>query len=608
MDSQQVCLHAAVEAQAARTPDAIAVTDGSAELTYAELMDRADEWAGALAARGVTVEDTVAVQLDRSVDLMCALLGILRVGAAYVPIEPGTPAARVRQVIDGARARVCLADDGAATGPAADGVDIVVASRVAGSAVPATWPVVDPANLCAVYFTSGSTGRPKGVACTHEGWANRMAWMQRHHRLEPGEAVLHKTTLTFDDAAVELFWPLRYGGRVVMLPPGEHRDPRAIIEAVVAHEIVHLNVVPSMLDLLLAELTEDDTARLPALRTVLSSGEALRPELVARFFARFGDAVALDNTWGATEASIDSTCRDCTPADGAATTGAVSIGRPIDGAEVLVLDPALEDVPDGEHGDLYIGGIGVARGYLGDQSRTAAAFVPHPWRPGERIYRTGDRGRWTADGMLEFLDRRDRQVKIRGVRIELGEVEAVLRAYPGVLDVAATAWQATPNDKRIACFAVVSDRSEATPTRLRAYATDHLPGYAVPASITVLDRLPRLPSGKLDWQALPTPEVAEQAEYVAARTPTEEAVARIWGSVLGVARVGATDEFFALGGHSLLVVRATAQMVRAFGIQIPISLIFEKSTVELAATWIEERVLQEVAALTDDDALRMAPS
>ncbi|MBO4204432.1 amino acid adenylation domain-containing protein [Micromonospora echinofusca] len=606
MDQQSLpTLHDAVAAQAARTPDAVAVVDGSSALTYRDLMARAEALAGALADRGVGVDDTVAVLLDRSVTLAAALLGIMRAGAAYLPLETSTPPVRARQIIEDARAAVVLAaDDTCIAELRAAGLDVVHPDSSAAAGSP---PRVNGANLCAVYYTSGSTGRPKGVACTHEGWLNRLTWMQHRHGLRPGETVLHKTTLTFDDSAVELFWPLIVGGRVAMLPPRLHRDPRAIIEAAVEYQAVHLSFVPAMLELFLETLTPADLARLSALRSVLSSGEALRPALAARFFACFGARVSLDNTWGATEVSIDSTCHVCGPADGEATTAAVSLGRPIDRNEVLVLDGNLDPVADGEPGDLYIGGVGLARGYLHDPRRTADAFRPHPFRQGERLYRTGDRGWRGRDGLLHFLDRQDRQVKIRGVRIELGEVETVLRGCPGVADIAATVWQATPTDKRIACFVVTADAT-VTAATLREYAAQRLPAYAIPSSIAVIEHLPRLPSGKLDRQALPTPAAPEPVEYVVPRTPTEDAIARIWADVLGARRVGATDDFFVLGGHSLLAVRATARMIRAFGTEIPVSLIFESPTVDQAALRVEELVLASVRALTDEDAIRMASS
>ncbi|MFC7585151.1 AMP-binding protein [Nonomuraea antimicrobica] len=459
--------------------------------------------------------------------------------------------------------------------------------------------------MCAVYYTSGTTGEPKGVACTHEGWAARMAWMQRGHGLGPGEAVLHKTTLTFDDSAVEVFWPLAVGGRVAMIGPGDHRDPRAIIEAAVAHEVVHLQFVPSVLEQFLDTLTSADVDRLAALRTVLSSGEALRPELVRRFRDRFGDAVLLENTWGATEASIDSTRHVCVAADGAAEGGAVCLGLPIDGNEIHVLGSDLAPVQPGEPGQLAIAGRSLARCYLGDPRRTAAAFVPHPLHAGERIYLTGDRGIERPDGSFEYLDRLDRQVKIRGVRLELEEVETALRRHPEVADAVVTVWEPEPGDRRLAAYVVLAPAGEATPETLRVFLGGILPAYAVPNAVAVLDALPRLPNGKLDRRSLPAPAPGAPAGHTAPGSVTEQVIAEIWQDVLGLPRVGAHDDFFAVGGHSLLATRVVNRMRHAFDTHVPLSLLFEHPTVATQAEQVERLVATEIAAMDDDEVLSL---
>ena len=598
------CLHELIAEQIGRTPDAVAVT-GDGELTYAEL----DAWSDAIAARlidrGVRPDQVVGVLLDRSVRLIPALLGVLKAGAAYLPIEPETPAARITQLLRDSQAPACLTEPHLAEVVADAGCRpvVVTATPQAAPDVAPRLPVLDPDNLAAVYYTSGSTGKPKGVACTHGGWVNRMAWMQRHHPLGLGDPVLHKTTLTFDDSAVEIFWPLMVGGTVAVLAAGAHRDPRAIADAVVAHRVVHVQFVPSVLDLFLETVTEADVAAMTALRSVLSSGEALRPELVRRFRELFGDRVPLDNTWGATEVSIDSTCRVCTPQDGVGQGAAVSIGLPIDNNELLVLDHRYEQQPVRVPGELCIGGVGLARGYVGDPRRTAEVFVPHPTIPGERVYRTGDWGRIEPDGALTFLRRRDDQVKIRGVRIELGEVEYALRSHPAVTDAAVLAWTASPGDKRLAAYVVAPG---CTAAELTEHARTLLPVYAVPGSLAVLTELPRSASGKLNRRALPPPEATETAdEYVAPRTATEEVLAEIWSAVLGLDRLGVHDDFFAVGGHSLLATRAIGRMRQVFAADLPLPLMFEQPTVARAAAAVEEIVLAEVAELSDDEARQL---
>lgn len=600
------CLHELFAERAAATPGAVAVVDDDRSLTYRELDEASDRFAADLLAYGLDAEAVVGVLVDRDSRLAVTVLGIMKAGAAFLPLDTETPPARVARLLTSAQAALCVvrpdlvgvvSDAGVRPVPVPGGTRPAIVDRAL--------PTVDPDQLCSVYCTSGSTGEPKRVANTHAGWVNRMCWMQRRHGLRPGETVLHKTSLTFDDAAVELLWPLLVGGRVAMLAPGLHRDPRAIVRAGIRHRAVHLNTVPSMLELILDTLTGEDVAAWPDLRSVLSSGEALRPELVRRFRARFPDdgrAVSLDNTWGATEVSIDSTCHTCTAGD-TGGQGAVSLGTPIDNNQVHVLDGALRPVPVGASGELYIGGVGLARGYLRDPRRTAEAFVPHPTEPGQRLYRTGDIGLMRPDGSFTFFGRQDHQVKIRGIRVELGEIEAVLREYRGVRDAVADVWDAGPGDRRVAAYVVLAD-PVADLAELRGYLTAHLPAHAVPSALVPVAGLPRLPSGKLDRQALPAPDPRHVASvaYVPPRTATEEAVAEIWSEALTLPRVGATDDFFALGGHSLLAVRVTNRSSRVFDVDLPAALIFQQRTVAGVAARIEELVLADVDQLSDAEA------
>ncbi|MFL6122873.1 amino acid adenylation domain-containing protein [Actinophytocola sp.] len=597
------CLHELVEEQVACTPDAVAVTDDGGAVSYAELDAWANRVAGLLREHGVGPDVVVGVMLDRSVGMAAALLGVLKAGGAYLPIETDTPRARIARLLADGKAPVCLVSATHA-GLVADAGGRPLALPPSGGPTTAPAVAVHPANLCAVYYTSGSTGQPKGVANTHAGWVNRMCWMQRHHPLRPGETVLHKTTLTFDDAAVEIFWPLMVGARVAMLGPGLHRDPRAIADAAVRHRAVHVQFVPSMLDLFLETLTDADTDGLGALRSVLSSGEALRPALVRRFRDRFGDRVTLDNTWGATEVSIDSTCRVCRPEDASLGGRSVSIGVPIDNNEVLVLDQRLDQLPVWLAGELFIAGVGLARGYLGDPGRTAEVFLPHPYRPGERVYRTGDWGRLGADGALSFLSRRDDQVKVRGVRVELGEVEHALRVHPAVADAAVIAWEAVPGDKRLAAYVVLRGGTTCSPRLLTEHTRELLPGYAVPGSVLVVDALPRHANGKLDRRGLPAPAIHDEhgEPPVAPRTSAERIVTEIWASVLGTPHLGVNDDFFAEGGHSLLATRAIGRMRQAFTTALPLTLMFECPTPARAAAMVEEILLAEIAELTDEQA------
>ncbi|TDP89885.1 non-ribosomal peptide synthetase [Labedaea rhizosphaerae] len=600
-------LHEFVDDQAAATPNATAVINPDGTRTsYRALVDRADAIARSLAGHGVRLDDVVGVQLDRGPDLIPTLLGVLKAGAAFLPLETDTPPARVAKLLAGAKARLCVAEPGL---PDSGRPTVTVADLRPSEA---TLPRVRPLTLCSIYCTSGSTGEPKRVASTHEGWVNRMAWMQRRHGLRLGEVVLHKTTLTFDDAAVEVFWPLMTGGTVALLGPGLHRDPRAILEAGARHDAVHVQFVPSMLEFFVDTMSTADLDRWPSLRSVLSSGEALRPALVRRFAEAVGGRrISLDNTWGATEVSIDSTCHVCEPADydADAGDGAVSLGTPIDNNEVYVLDEHFRPVPAGVPGELYLGGVGLARGYLHDPRRTAESFVPHFERPGQRLYRTGDRGRLRADGSAEFLGRADHQVKIRGVRIELGEIESVLHEHPGIADAVAVV-HAMSTGPAVVGYVVPAGPDAPDLGELRAFAASQLSGYAVPGALVSIPALPLLASGKLDRRALPAPAETDlaAAEFVAPRTATEQAVAELWAEALGRPRVGATDDFFALGGHSLLAIRVTNRMSRAFGVPLSPVLLFEHRTVDAVAEQVTDLVLADIDELSDADAERLLTS
>lgn len=585
-----------VAEQVARTPGAQAVVDARHALTYRELDERAEATARRLRELGVGPEIRVGIVMDRSVEMVVAVLAVLKAGGAYVPVEPESPDQRVLEILEISGASVAVTQPAYADRLAALGRRTVTVAA-AGSAAPASAaPATSGDNLAAVYFTSGSTGRPKGVGCPHVGWINRMRWMQDRHGLQEGETVLHKTTLTFDDAAVELFWPLMYGGRVAVLEPGAHRDPRAIIDAAIRYRAVHLQFVPSVLDLFLETLTDEDVAGLSALRSALSSGEALRPITARRFLARFGDRVALDNTWGVTEASIDSSWHLVRTEDGTSMDESVPIGVAIPGSEVRVCDAGLGEVPDGVIGDLCIGGDGLARGYLGDPRNTALAFVPAPG--GRRVYRTGDRAVRRADGPIVFLGRADNQVKIRGVRVEPGEVEAALLAHAGVCAAAVVAVAATTGGKQLAAY-VVATQPGLSAGDLRAHLAGRLTAYAIPSTIACVPALPLLASGKVDRKALAAqaavePE-AESAAYVAPSTTTEETVAAIWCAVLGLERVGVDRDFMEAGGHSLIAVRVLSRLRQAYELDLPLRMIFDFPTIQSTAARIEQILTAELA-------------
>jgi amino acid adenylation domain-containing protein/non-ribosomal peptide synthase protein (TIGR01720 family) len=439
-------------------------------------------------------------------------------------------------------------------------------------------------NLAYVIYTSGSTGQPKGAMNTHRGLCNRLRWMQQAYHLTPADRVLQKTPFSFDVSVWEFFWPLMTGARLVMARPGGHQDSAYLVQLVAAQQITTLHFVPSMLGLFLEEPRLETCA---SLRRVLCSGEALPFELQERFFARLDGE--LHNLYGPTEASIDVTAWAC---QRQSQSPSVPIGRPIANTQIYLLDAQLQPVPIGVAGELHIGGVGLARGYLHRPDLTAEKFIPHPFspEPGARLYKTGDLARYLPEGAIEFLGRLDQQVKIRGFRIELGEIEAVLRHHPAVGEVVVLARDEGPGEKRLVAYVVPLPAQSVPLSELRSFLQAKLPDYMVPAAFVLLPALPLTPNGKLDRRALPPPEQGRpelKRAYVAPRTPTEEVVAGLWAQVLGIEQVGVEDNFFELGGHSLLATQVLSRLRTAFQVELPLRALFEAPTVAGLAQSIE---------------------
>ncbi|MFF9180561.1 amino acid adenylation domain-containing protein [Streptomyces misionensis] len=555
-------LHGLFERRCARQPRALAVMDAATgrSLTYGELERRANRVARGLRAAGVGDGDRVAVALRRGPDLMAALFGVLKAGAAYVPVDPDYPAGRITHMLDDSRAAAVLLDDAGADEPWAAGRPHAyrVAELEAGQDDTPPVTGAGPDSLAYVIYTSGSTGRPKGVMIEHRSAVNRLAWMQRLYPVGAGDVLLQKTPVSFDVSVWELFWWAAEGARLVLLPPGAEKDPREVARAVRDHGVTVLHFVPSML----GPFLDLGAQGLSSLRYVFCSGEALPPGHVERFARAFRPGAAglprLVNLYGPTEAAVDVTAYDC-PADPAATVRRVPIGRPVDNTSLYVLDEHGRPQPAGVPGELCIGGVQVARGYLGLPRLTEERFTADPFVPGGRIYRTGDIARWLADGTLEYLGRSDGQVKVRGNRVETGEVAAALRELPGVRDAVVTV-TGSGGGGRLAAYYVADD--DPGPERLRAALLARLPAFMVPALLCRIDRVPLTPSGKTDLRALPDPrDLAGPAGDGEPADPVQAALARIWAEVLEVPRVGVHDDFYALGGDSirLLTVRSRAE-------------------------------------------------
>ncbi|MEU8820497.1 amino acid adenylation domain-containing protein [Actinoplanes sp. NPDC048796] len=533
-------------------PSRIAVVYEGRTLTYAALDERVAALAGWLRSRGAGPETVVAVAIPRSLDLIVALYAVHRVGAAYLPLDPSHPRDRNDYL---------LADSGAS----------IVLTSADHAGPPVTEAPELPGDTAAyVIYTSGSTGKPKGATVSHRSIVNRLLWMQDRYGLRPGERVLQKTPAGFDVSVWEFFWPLFTGATLVVARPGGHRDPAYLAEVITGNDVSTVHFVPSMLRAFLAAAPE-----VAPLRRVVCSGEALPGDL-ARRFGEVLPGVELHNLYGPTEAAVDVTFHQVdTAAD-----GPVPLGRPVWNTSVHVLDPWLRPVPDGVTGELYLGGVQLARGYLGRPALTAQRFVADPFgAPGDRLYRTGDLARRTESGALEYAGRTDDQVKIRGLRVEPGEIEAALTALPGVGAAAVVARDDGPARRLVAY--VVADR--AAPADLGAALAATLPEHLVPATFVSLPELPLSPNGKLDRRRLPAPDFAARTGDDEPRTPAEELFAGLVAAVLGLDRVGVRDSFFTLGGDSILALQLTAR-ARAAGWRLSARDVFARPTVEGLAT------------------------
>ncbi|UXY15519.1 amino acid adenylation domain-containing protein [Chitiniphilus purpureus] len=544
------------EQQAHARPQATALLFGDTALSYGELNARANRLAHRLIVLGVGAESRVGIALERSVELIVGLLAVLKAGGAYVPLDPDYPAERLAYMA--ADSGISLVLTHAAVRervPLADALQVLAldALDLTGEADGDPPVAVHGEQLAYVIYTSGSTGRPKGAAVRHRALSACMGWMQRSYGLNASDTVLHKAPFGFDVSVWEIFWPLTAGARLALAAPGDQRDPARIIGLIRRHDVTTLNFVPAMLQAFLAHEGIEAQTRL---RYVICGGEAM-PAATQREALQRLAGVSLQNLYGPTETTIHVTrwtCRD----DG---QHQVPIGRPIDGTHAYVLDHALHPTPRGVAGELYLGGELLGRGYLGRAALTAERFVADPFDDnGGRLYRTGDLVRWNDEGQLEYLGRIDHQVKIRGLRIELGEVEAQLLAQPGVREAVVVAQEA-PGGSRLVGYVSAQPGHMVGPEALRTQLARALPDYMVPGVMMVLDALPLNANGKVDRKALPVPQLAERA-YTPPQGETETALAAIWAEVLGLDQVGRHDHFFELGGHSLSALQAV-QLTRA---------------------------------------------
>ncbi len=579
-------IHQLFEEQVLRIPEAVAFVFGEDRVTYSELNRRANQMAHYLRSKGVGNEVLVGICVERSLEMIVAILGILKAGGAYVPLDPGYPEDRISFMLQDSEAAVLLTTEKLIDVFREYNGEVVLIDRDAEMIEqhPATDPNSSsgPDNLAYVIYTSGSTGRPKGVAIEHRSAVALLSWAGSVFDAEQLSGVLASTSICFDLSIFEIFTPLSFGGTVVLA-----ENVLQLPAMPAANEVTLINTVPSAFTELLRM-----SGVPPSVTTINLAGEPLKASLVRQIY-ELGTVKKVYDLYGPTE---DTTYSTYTLRD----SGKATIGRPISNTQAYILDRYLQPVPVGIPGELYLAGDGLARGYLNRPELTDERFIGNPFSSdrASRMYKTGDLARYLADGRIEYLGRRDNQVKIRGFRIELGEIETRLTSHPDVREVVVIAGEDQVGDKQLAAYFTANGSSRIEVNELRTYIEQKLPGYMMPSAFVQLTQLPLTPNGKIDKEALLLPDNSEREEqkkeFVAARSTSEELVAQIWSEVLGLQRVGIFDNFFDLGGHSLKATQLMSRIRSSFQIELPLSILFEASTVAELAAVLEERLVSEL--------------
>ncbi len=577
-------IHELFEEQVERTPDSVAVVFEGEAVTYRELNRRANQLAHYLIGLGVGPEVLVGICLERSMKMVVAVLGVLKSGGAYIPLDPSYPRERLRFMLEDAQATLVLTQDRLAESFSRLSARVICPDRyreeiaLQGEKNPETEAQAD--NLAYVIFTSGSTGKPKGVQVQHRTAMNLLSDVRERLRLNGQDTSLFVASLSFDISVMELFLPLSLGARVVVVSSEVAADGPRLMDQLSTFRATVMHATPATWRLLIQAGWQGRLA------VILCGGEALQPDLAAQLSTR---GTSVWNLYGPTETTIYSSAALY---QSELYGGKVSIGRPIANTRIYLLDGDLRSVPIGVAGELYIGGAGVARGYLNRSEMTAEKFIPDPYsvEPGARLYRTGDLTCYLPDGNIEYLGRIDHQVKIRGFRIELGEIESVLSQHPTVLENVVMAREDTSGDNRLVAYVITRNKASVTISALRDFLKEKLPDYMMPSQFVFLDSLPLTPNGKLDRAALPQPDQTRpelMITFVAPRTPVEELLAKLWAEVLKLERVGIDDNFFELGGHSLLATQVVSRVRQAFQMELPLRSLFENPTIEGFANMIQ---------------------
>jgi amino acid adenylation domain-containing protein len=569
-----------------KSPNSTSVVYENQSLSFQELDEKSNQLANYLIELGVKPDSLVAICMERSLEMMVGILGILKANAAYVPIDPDYPQQRIEYMLDDCKASIILSHSEVKISLPNNVINLDTDWKHINQQAktkPASAP--KPNHLAYVIYTSGSTGHPKGVMNEHSGLLNRLCWAQDYFKLTPKDKVLQKTTYSFDVSVWELLWPLISGAQLVFAKPGGHKDNVYLKEVIEKEQITMLHFVPSMLEVFLSDLPKEAC---PSLKQVLCSGEALKPSQVQLFGQKLPQS-KLFNLYGPTEAAIDVTCWEVEP-----NTETVPIGKPVANTQIYILNQQNQPVPIGVAGEIHIGGVQVARGYLNKAELTSEKFIPNPYSKTktERLYKTGDLGKWTEDGTIEYLGRLDDQVKIRGYRIELGEIETAIEQIKEIKQSAVLAKDDAQGNKRLVAYVVA--RKAFDKSKAMAELQQKLPEYMVPQIWVELKELPLTPNGKTDRKALPEPDIEGQiqGQYVAPRNETEQKLAEIWKEILKLEKIGIHDNFFEIGGHSLMALRIISGIRQKFDFELEIVELVNEPTIAGISKIIIERKIR----------------
>ncbi len=563
--------------QAKLFPERVAVITELESLTYSQLEVKSNHLAAYLLSKGLAKEEIIGICLDRSIEMMVSILATLKAGGAYLPIDPDYPADRIVFMLDDAGVKIVLTNSstlGKINEPLSriSGLNSVIVDEdwEQVSAHTLSFPRIQSHDLAYVIYTSGSTGKPKGVLTEHYALANRLKWAQSHFHLQAEDIILQKTTICFDVSVWELLWPLMVGCTVMMAKPGGQKDPVYLQNVIDQQKVTTIHFVPSMLEMFLQEI---ETNSCQGLKRVLCSGEELTLKQANSFREKLPH-VALHNLYGPTETAIDVTCYDVPE-----QTEKIFIGKPIANTSLYILDEHMNPCETGITGELYIGGCQVARGYLNRPELNSYRFLLNPYTNSEhnRLYRTGDLARWHPSGNLEYLGRSDDQVKIRGFRIELGEIENVILQYDGVAQCVVVAKAAADGMKKLVGY-IVNSSSQFDKASLRAHLNRQLPDYMVPDHLLEIEKVPLSENGKIDRNALPEPGTARpdlNVLFKAPVSPMEKLLSSIWSSLLQIDKIGINDNFFDLGGNSLLALRFVSVLLNEHKLSLPVTRLYQ---------------------------------